>query len=140
MTSIADAGKGASTSGMKGEGYYDLHSEYQRRIIEGGDELIRAAVAELDLGAVGETLTVADYGAGTGASSVHAVKTAIAAVRDRDRELPVETVHNDVPTNDFTQLFTNVAGADGYLGIDGGPVYATAAAGSFLPKSLPVAG
>jgi hypothetical protein len=137
MTSAADASKGASTSGMKGEGYYDLHSEYQRRIIEGGDGLIRSAVAELDLDAVGETLTIADYGAGTGASSVHAIKTAIAAVRERERELPIEAIHNDVPTSDFTQLFANVAGADGYLEIDGGPIYASAAAGSFFTEVVP---
>jgi hypothetical protein len=39
----------ASTEGMKAGGYYDAHSEYQRRVNDGGDELLRAAVAALEL-------------------------------------------------------------------------------------------
>jgi S-adenosylmethionine-dependent carboxyl methyltransferase len=127
----------SSTSGMKGEGYYDLHSEYQRRIIEGGDALIRAAAEEIDLDACGGTFTMADYGAGTGATSVHAVRTALGAVRDRDPDLPFLAIHNDVPSNDFTQVFANIAGREGYLGVPGGPVYATAAAGSFFTQVVP---
>jgi hypothetical protein len=46
-------------------------------------------------------------------------------------------IHNDVPDNDFTQLFRNVAGADGYLHADGGPTYALAAAGSFFDQVIP---
>ena len=122
---------------MKADGYYDLHSEYQRRIIEGGDELIRAAVSGLDLGACGDSLTVADYGAGTGAGSVHAIGTAFAAVRERDAELPLLAIHNDVLSNDFTQVFRNVAAADGYLKVPGGPVYAVAAGGSFFGQVVP---
>src|SRR5687767_6111252 len=118
----------ATTAGMKGEGEYDAHSEYQRRVIEGGDELIRSAVATLALPPEGEAVTVADYGAGTGATSVHAMGTALRGLRDRDRDRPVLAVHNDVVTSDFTQLFRNVAAADSYLTIPGGPVF-TAAAG-----------
>jgi cyclopropane-fatty-acyl-phospholipid synthase len=122
---------------MKGEGYYDAHSEYQRRVIEGGDELIRAAVTGLRLGAEGGALTIADYGAGTGATSVHAVRTAIEALRERAPERPVLAVHNDVAGNDFTQLFANVASDQGYLGLGGGPVYAAAAVGSFFGQVVP---
>jgi hypothetical protein len=129
--------EGASTQGMKGEGYYDLHSEYQRRIIEGGDELIREAVSGLELAAVRDSLTVADYGAGTGGSSVHAVRAAFEAVRARDAELPLTAIHNDVLSNDFTQVFENIAGEGGYLALPGGPVYATAVGGSFFGQVVP---
>lgn len=121
------------------EADYDAHSEYQRRVVEGGDKLIRELVGALDLPASGATLAVTDYGAGTGATSVHAMRTAIAAVRARVADLPVLAVHNDVLTSDFTQLFHNVGGAGGYLGLDGGPVYTAAAAGSFFDQVLPAA-
>jgi SAM-dependent methyltransferase len=137
MTEARDSG--AVNGGMKGRGFYDAHSEYQRRVVEGGDAAIRSIVAALDLDRVEGPLTVADYGAGTGASSVHAVRTAIAALRDRDRDLPALAIHNDVLTNDFTTLFASVAGGEGYLDLPGGPVYATAAGGSFYSQVVPSA-
>ena len=121
---------------MGAGGYYDAHSEYQRRVIEAGDELIRSMMEKVELDSV-ETFTIADYGAGTGATSVHAVKGAIGVLRKRNRALPVLAVHNDVPTSDFSQLFRNVAGPDGYVGVEGGPVYPAAVAGSFFGQVLP---
>jgi cyclopropane-fatty-acyl-phospholipid synthase len=130
----------AVTEGMKTGGYYDAHSEYQRRVVEGGDAAIRSIVEDLDLDASGATLTVADYGAGTGSTSVHSVKTAVAALRKRREQLPVLAVHNDVLTNDFTALFGNVASEDGYLGLGGGPVFPAAVGGSFFSQVLPSGG
>jgi cyclopropane-fatty-acyl-phospholipid synthase len=124
---------------MKADGYYDVHSEYQRRIIEGGQELIRALVSGLDLEPVGTSFAIADYGAGTGATSVHATGVAIAALRERARDLPVWTLHNDLPTNDFSQLFRAVGGPDGYLDLPGGPIFPAAAVGSFFEQVLPAA-
>jgi hypothetical protein len=121
------------------ESDYDAHSEYQRRVVEGGDRLIRDLVGGLDLPAPGGTVAIADYGAGTGATSVQAMRTAVQAVRARAAGTPVLAVHNDVVTNDFSQLFRNVGADDGYLGLGGGPVYATAAAGSFFDQVLPAA-
>jgi hypothetical protein len=122
---------------MKAAGYYDAHSEYQRRVIESGEEVIRAMIAGADLDSVDGAFAIGDYGAGTGATSVRAVKTALAALRERAPDLPVLAVHNDVLTSDFTQLFRNVAGADGYLQVPGGPVYSGAVAGSFFGQVVP---
>ncbi|MBM3667840.1 MAG: hypothetical protein FJW90_10255 [Actinobacteria bacterium] len=127
----------SSTAGMKGEGYYDAHSEYQQRVIDTGNELISSAAAGLDPGPEDSPITIVDYGAGTGATSVRAVGTAIRAVREREPERPVQAIHNDVAGNDFSELFANVAGEDGYLGIAGGPIYAGAAVGSFFDQVLP---
>jgi salicylate 1-O-methyltransferase len=124
-----------TTSGMESD--YDAHSEYQRRVVEGGDRLIRELVGELTLPQEG-ALAVADYGAGTGATSVHAMRTAIGAVRARSADVPVQAIHNDVLTSDFTQLFHTID-ADGYLRTPGAPVFATAAAGSFFEQVLPAA-
>src|SRR6188472_2490433 len=116
---------------------YDAHSEYQRRVVEGADRLIRALVAEVEVPPATGAVAIADYGAGTGATSVHAMRTAIEAVRARSADAPVLAVHNDVLSSDFTQLFRNVAGDAGYLKLAGGPVFATAAAGSFFDQVLP---
>jgi hypothetical protein len=127
----------STTEGMTAGGHYDAHSEYQRRVIESGDKLMLSAIASLELPAAAETLTLADYGAATGATSVHAMATAVSAIRKQDAERPILVIHNDVITNDFTQLFRNVAGDGSYLRIAGGPVYATAAAGSFFEQVVP---
>jgi hypothetical protein len=121
---------------MKGGGYYDVHSEYQRRVVAGGEELVRNLIAEMELPSAGP-FTLADYGAGTGASSVEAIKVALAAVRERDPEVPVTAIHNDLATSDFGQLFRVVAGPEGYLTDGAGQVYAMAAAGSFFDQVVP---
>lgn len=131
-------GSGEVTSGMKPGGYYDLHSEYQRRVVEGGDPAIRSLVAGGELG-IDPAFVVVDYGAGTGATSVHAIGTAILALRERNPELPVWAIHNDVLSNDFTQLFRAIAAPGGYLGLPGGPVLAAAAGGSFYSPVVPSA-
>jgi cyclopropane-fatty-acyl-phospholipid synthase len=133
---MTDGGADASTTGMKGEGFYDAHSEYQRRVIEAGDELISEAADSVEPDSDG-AITIVDYGSGTGATSVRAVETAIAAIRKRGDERPLQVIHNDVPDNDFTQLFRNVGGAGGYLRAGGGPIYALAAAGSFFDQVIP---
>jgi salicylate 1-O-methyltransferase len=126
-----------TTSGMEAD--YDVHSEYQRRVVVGGDRLIRDLVSALEDPSAAEAVAIADYGAGTGATSVHAMRVAIEAVRRRAPAVPVLAVHNDLVTSDFTQLFHNVGRDGGYLGLPGGPVYATAAAGSFFDQVVPAA-
>ena len=78
-----------------------------------------------------------DFGASTGATSSHAVATVLRALAERDVERDIVVIHNDVPTNDFTQLFQNVTGEGGYLGIGRSPVYPMACAGSFFNQVLP---
>ena len=121
----------ASTTGMKGGGFYDAHSEYQQRVILAGEAGIRHAVATLALDGIGGALTIADYGAGTGATSVLAVHAAIRAIRERGVTRPIVAVHNDLPTSDFSSLFGFAAAPGGYLA-EPGPIYSTAAAGSFF--------
>jgi hypothetical protein len=77
-----------------------------------------------------------DYGAGTGANSVRAMRTAIEALRGRSTEIPIVAIHNDLPTSDFGALRL-AAGEDGYLRIAGGPLYSMAAAGSFFDQVVP---
>ncbi len=133
--SVQDAA--GATSGMGGGGYYDVHSEYQRRVIGGGHELIRSLLASVDLDTVEGQFVIADYGAGTGATSVDAMGVAIDAIRERARDVPVLAVHNDVVTSDFTQLFRNIASPEGYLATEGAAIFPTAAGGSFFAQVVP---
>lgn len=127
----------AVTKGMKAGDYYDVHSEYQRRVVEGGDALIRSVVSGLDPDSPAAAFSVADYGAGTGATSVHAVGTAIDALRKHSPRLPVAAIHNDVATNDFTHLFRELSSPNGYLDRTGAPVFPMAASGSFFSQVVP---
>ena len=127
----------ATTGGMERD--YDAHSEYQRRVVEGGEAALDALVGELDLQALaagGRDLAIVDYGAGTGATSVRAMGSAIAAIDRRLDPVPLAAIHNDVPTSDFSQLFRTATGADGYTG-RAAPVYPMAAAGSFFDRVVP---
>jgi SAM dependent carboxyl methyltransferase len=127
---------GGTTAGMKPEGYYDAHSEYQRRVLEAGADAIEEMVGAAALDRIEGALAIADYGAGTGANSVRAMGTAIKAVRQRSRDLPVVAVHNDLPTSDFGALRL-AAKEGGYLELEGGPVYSLAAARSFFEQVVP---
>ena len=127
---------GGTTEGMKAQGYYDAHSEYQRRVLEAGATAIEGLVGDVGLDRIEGALAIADYGAGTGANSIRAMRTAIEAVRQRSRELPVVAIHNDLPTSDFGALRL-AAQEGGYLELEGGPIYSTAASGSFFEQVVP---
>jgi hypothetical protein len=129
-----------ATLGMKRSGYYDSHSEYQQAVAATGAELIEASIAAVPLPAPERSFVIVDYGSSTGASSIKMVTVAVAAIRDRRADVPVAVIHNDVPTNDFNQLFANLRDApDGYLGLAGPPVVPLASAASFFGPVAPAA-
>ncbi len=130
-----DKGAPGTTEGMKGGGFYDAHSEYQRRIVAAGTAAIMQSVDALDLASINDACTIADYGCGTGATSVQSVGAAVRRLRERSRDLPLHTIHADLLTNDFNQVFRNVA--ETYAGTPGGPIYCSAVGGSFFEQILP---
>ena len=121
---------------MKGAGFYDAHSEYQQRIILAGEAAIRETVASVVLDGISGTFTIADYGAGTGSTSVLAMHSTIRAVRVREATRPLVAVHNDLPTSDLSSIFELAAAPGGYLD-ESGPIFSTAAAGSFFGQVVP---
>ncbi|MGQ0804515.1 MAG: hypothetical protein ACT4PI_11720 [Actinomycetota bacterium] len=130
----------STTTGMKGGGYYDDHSEYQRRVAETGAALIEESVAAVPLPPPDRAFVIVDYGASTGANSLASVRTAAAAVRARNAAQPIAAVHNDLPTNDWNELFANLASRDdSYLTLDGPPVLPIASAISFFEPAVPAA-
>ncbi len=129
---------GEPTEGMGRDGYYDAHSEYQRSVAETGAALIDRCVAATTLPGDGESYVVADYGCSTGANSIKMVSRAIAAVRAREPGIAAAVLHNDVPTNDFNQLFANLAATpDSYLDLDP-PVLPLVSVVSFFQVAAPI--
>jgi len=120
-----------ATDGMKGGGYYDSHSEYQRRVAASGSQALVALITKM--GPVGaDPFTIVDYGCSEGANSVAAIGEALRALRQLSGETMVVAIHNDLPTNDFNALFRNLLNrADSYLRIPGGRVLPMASATSF---------
>ena len=130
----------SATEGMKGGGYYDDHSEYQRATAASGAELIRESVAAAPLPDHGRMFVIADYGSATGRNSAASVRLAVDAVRARRADQPVAVIHNDLPANDWNELFANVTSAhDSYVRADGPPVLAMASAVSFFEPAAPSA-
>jgi cyclopropane-fatty-acyl-phospholipid synthase len=123
---------------MSRGGYYDAHDEYQRDVAATATELITSCVDAIALPGPDATFVIADYGASTGANSIASATIAAHAVRARDTAQPVAVVHNDLPTNDWNQLFQNLARAqDSYLTLDGGAALPLVSAISFFEPAAP---
>jgi hypothetical protein len=66
------------------------------------------------------------------------VRTAIESARAHDPDRPIVAIHNDLPTNDWNQLFRNLAASpDSYLELAGPPVLPLASAVSFFLPAAP---
>jgi SAM dependent carboxyl methyltransferase len=121
---------------MRGGGYYDEHSEYQRDVAGTAAALIEESVAAVPLPAADRAFTVADYGASTGANSIASIGTAVAAVRRRRADAHLAVIHNDLPANDWNRLFANVAASwEGAPEAAGGVVPLASAVSFFEPAA-----
>jgi gibberellin A4 carboxyl methyltransferase len=127
-----------TTEGMKAGGYYDDHSEYQRATAASTARFIPDSVAAVPLPDRDRMFVIADYGASTGRNSVASVRSAVDAVRSRRPDQPVAVIHNDLATNDWNELFTNVASApDSYVHAAGPSALPLASAVSFFEPAAP---
>jgi hypothetical protein len=128
-------------TGMKGDGFYDRHSSYQRDTFDGVASWIDQAVAAMNLPEPALPIVVADYGCSEGRNSIHAVGRVVAALRRRRPDQPICALHTDLPTNNFNQLFLNLFDRDteNYLQAQGQRkpnTYAGAVGGNFYGTML----
>ena len=94
---------------MQGGGFYNRNSALQAANQGSAVPLLVAAAGEVP--ATGPTIGIADYGVSQGRHSRVPVAAAIAARRARiGADRPVVVSHVDLPTNDFTSLFTLLEG------------------------------
>jgi hypothetical protein len=129
-----------TTRGMRGGGYYDAHSEYQRDAAASTASLIADAVGAMDLPPAGEPFVVVDYGAAEGGNSVAAITGLLTQLRGRSGEdaRQAVVVHNDLRTNDWNGLFAAVGGPHGYIRNGGeGRVIPMASVTSFYDPVVP---
>lgn len=94
---------------MEGHGYYSAHSDVQRAAAAPGFPMFERAATEVPLPSASDALAIGDYGCAGGANEMTPLAIAIETLRRRAPTLPIEVVHADLPSNDFTSLFTLLA-------------------------------
>jgi hypothetical protein len=121
---------------MAGDGLYNEHSQPQH--VAGGDGvplLVRASEAISPDRKRG--IVVADYGSSQGRNSLVPMSVVIEKLRDRlGADAPISIFHTDLPSNDFTALFTTLE-ADPQSYLNGANVFAYAAGRSFYERLFP---
>ena len=80
-------------------------------------------------------IVVVDYGCSEGRNSIAAMQRIASALREQTSR-PIQVVHSDLPTNDFNQLFVNLASA-GSAERATAQIYASAVAGSMFEQLMP---
>ena len=127
-----------STSGMKGDGFYDANSSGQRASIDILLPWIDQAAERLTAPESGHPLAIADYGSSEGKNSLRSTGRAIEALRRRGIAHPICAFFTDLPTNNFNQLFRNLC-EDGALPDARADVFPAAVGGSFYDTLMPPA-
>jgi gibberellin A4 carboxyl methyltransferase len=125
----------AVTTGMKGEGYYDQHSSPQWAAISAVLPWVEDAVSRIGFSDEPAPIVAADFGCSEGQNSIAAMRRIVAALRARTPR-PILTVHSDLPTNNFNQLFINLA-TGGQAACPEPQVYSAAVGGSMFEQLLP---
>lgn len=95
-----------TTTGMKGGGYYDANSKEQRSALNSFLPWLEEAIADLPSPTQGSWHAL-DIGSSEGANAIFAMNRLVSALR-RHSDLPVWAFFDDLPTNDFNQLFSNL--------------------------------
>ncbi|CAF3663667.1 unnamed protein product [Rotaria sp. Silwood1] len=87
---------------------YNENSDPQLAAIESTIPYIREAINVLDIQQPSSPFIIADFGSSHGRNSMHVMKFIIQCLKETNKvedEKQILVVHNDQPTNDWTQLF-----------------------------------
>jgi hypothetical protein len=122
------------TTGMKGDGFYDRNSSPQMAAMAAVLPWIEQAIGKMDLPDVATPVVVVDFACSEGRNSIAGAQRIAAALRQRTTRA-IQTVHSDLPTNNFNQVFLNLAEA----ARQGWPsnVYSAATGGSMFEHLMP---
>jgi hypothetical protein len=124
-----------ATTGMKGAGYYDQHSTAQLCSILALEDWVDDAVANLPLPPPAQPVTILDLGSSEGGNAIRLMAAVVEGLRQRTDQ-PVQMIYSDLASNDFNQLFANLAAAR-RVGLFPAGVYPSAVGGSFYGPLLP---
>lgn len=101
----------ASSIAMLGEGFYSRVSLGPKAVIDNATTLVLDALNRLDISPhKSATITLADYGAADGGTSLDLVNASVDWVRQRHPKLPVSLCYTDLPGADFETLFRTMSG------------------------------
>ena len=117
---------------------YTASSRLQASGLRSGITLFEQAAKSVLLPQPPQPIAIADYGAATGYNSLLPIGAAIRAIRARTRnDHAILVAHTDLPSNDFTALFTTITeDPDSYLAKDAA-TFASAVGRSFYQQILP---
>ncbi|WP_422377168.1 hypothetical protein [Roseibium sp.] len=124
----------STTSGMVGGGFYNANSSPQWNAIEAVLPLLDQAINSLSVEGAGP-VCLADFGCSEGRNSIAVMQRALTSLLPRTHR-PVQTIHSDLPTNDFSKLFVNLQ-PGGKSVFESDRVYSAAVAGSMYDQLLP---
>ncbi|MEM8574488.1 MAG: hypothetical protein AAGF48_07620 [Pseudomonadota bacterium] len=124
----------AVTTGMIGHGFYNQNSEPQWAATEYVLPWTVDAALSMDLSDPPHTVGLGDFGCSEGRNSVTVFQSLVEACRKRTTR-PIQTVHSDLPTNDFSELFERLR-PEGQS-FFGDSVYSGAVGGSMYDQLLP---
>ncbi len=100
-----------SSIAMLGEGFYSRVSLGPKAVIDNATSLVLDALARLDVSQQrSPTLSMADYGAADGGTSLDLINTAVDWLKQHYPDLPVSLCYTDLPGADFETLFRTMGG------------------------------
>jgi cyclopropane-fatty-acyl-phospholipid synthase len=126
----------SKTAAMAGGGLYNRHSGVQHANLQSALPLLEEAAREVGAARAG-LATVADYGASQGRNSMGPMSRAIDLLRLHEADRPVQVVHTDLPSNDFTSLFTLLADDPASYLVGRTAVFPSAVGRSYFEVILP---
>jgi len=125
----------ATTTGMTGSGFYNENSSPQWAATEAVLPLLEEAAAGLPVTTGTGPVCLADFGCSEGRNSIAALTRPVSRLLGLT-ERPIQTIHLDLPTNDFSALLRALR-PDGRSVFPGSNVYSSVAGGSMYDQLLP---
>jgi gibberellin A4 carboxyl methyltransferase len=124
----------ATTTGMTGGGFYNQNSTPQWDATAAILEHLEVAADALPIDGNGP-VCLADFGCSEGRNSIAALSRPVTRlVRRTDR--PIQTIHSDLPTNDFSSLLRSLR-PEGHSVFGHPNVYSSVVGGSMYDQLLP---
>jgi gibberellin A4 carboxyl methyltransferase len=122
------------TTGMVGGGFYNRHSAPQMSAIDHVMPWLEDAIGGVSFDDGAGTLGLADFGCSEGRNSIAVMRRLIPLMRRRTGR-HIQTIHCDLPTNDFSSLFVGLR-PDG-RSVFGDKVSSCAVGGSMYDSVVP---
>ena len=111
MEKSREAAQGtARTMAMKGGGYYSQRTRGAKDVIDNAAGMLVEAADAISPPGKRMPITLADFGAADGGTSVNALRKCIERIRERFPGTQIQVSYTDLPSNDFSALFKNLLG------------------------------